>query len=356
LVAKDRYINLPLSMNQAEGNMGKILKPTVLIVITVVLLFMGIKIFNAHRFHLESRTRFMMDTYVSIHAIGPEKISIPAMQKAFDRMQEIDVKFNHLNPESPIYTFNRDEIPISDREIIDLVKKSLDVSEKSGGSFDITILPLGELWGFYGDDKPHVPESEDIRENLRYVGFDKIKLENEMLIKTQEKIRIDLGGIAKGYALGEAVRVLKEEGVKSALVDAGGDIYALGRRGNKLWKVGIKDPHSDGLLGYLEVEDMAVVGSGDYERFFKENGKKYHHIFNPKTGYPSEGLSGITLIHPDPLIADAWNTALFVMGPKKAIEMVEKMPDMETILVTTTGEVSCSSGLKDVLKVISNNQ
>ena len=103
-------------------------------------------------------------------------------------------------------------------------------------------------------------------------------------------------------------------------------------------------------MGYLEVADLAVMGSGDYERFFEERGKRYHHIFNPKTGYPAEGVSGVTLIHPNPTAADAWNTALFVLGPEKGLEIVEKTPGMEAIMVTTSGEKLFSSGLKNALK------
>jgi thiamine biosynthesis lipoprotein len=298
----------------------------------------------------------MMDTYVTIYAIGLGRTTIPAIGKAFDRMQEIDEKFNHLNTESPIYAFNRQGTPVTDREIVDVASLALEVSGRSEGAFDITILSLAELWGFYGDGSPHVPADNRIKDCLRNTGYKGLRIEDGALQKTNENIRIDLGGIAKGYAISESVRVLKAEGIKSALIDAGGDVYALGRRGNRLWKVGIRNPHGEDLLGYLEVEDMAIMGSGDYERFFMEKGKKYHHIFDPRTGYPSEGLSGITLVHPDPLLADAWNTALFVMGPEKAVEAVENIPSMETIEVTTAGVVSFSSGLKDALQVISNNK
>lgn len=325
-------------------------------VAALILTLVAIKYYNAHRFYLEKRTCFMMDTYVTIYAIGPGKMTVQAIGKAFDRMQEIDEKFNHLNSQSPIYTFNQRGTPITDREIVNVAGLALEVSKRSEGAFDITILPIAELWGFYGEKIPHVPADNRIKECLNNTGYKGLRIEDGALKKTNDKIRIDLGGIAKGYAISESVKVLKAEGIKSALIDAGGDVYALGRRGNRLWKVGIKNPHGEGLLGYLEVEDLAIMGSGDYERFFMEGGKKYHHIFDPKTGYPSEGLSGITLVHPDPLVADAWNTALFVMGPKRAMEAVESIPSMETIEVTTAGEVSFSSGLKDALQVISNNK
>jgi thiamine biosynthesis lipoprotein len=166
-------------------------------------------------------------------------------------------------------------------------------------------------------------------------------------------VRIDLGGIAKGYGVSQAATVLKKAGVTSALIEAGGDVYALGKKGSRLWNIGIKNPRGEDLLGYVEVEDLAVLGSGDYERFFVQDGRRYHHIFNPKTGYPAEGLCGVTIIHPDPMLADAWNTALFVLGPEKGLKMVEEMPDTEAIMVKTSGEVLYSSGFEGRLKSIS---
>jgi thiamine biosynthesis lipoprotein len=191
---------------------------------------------------------------------------------------------------------------------------------------------------------------------LGKVGYRHLILKNSSLEKNRADVQIDLGGIAKGYALRQAAEVLKREGVTSALIDAGGDVYALGKRGGDLWKVGIRSPRSDDILGYLEVEDLAVMGSGDYERFFIQDGKRYHHIFDPKTGYPAEGLSGTTLIHPDPVVADAWNTAIFVLGPEKGMEWVEKIAAMETVMVTTAGDIMYSSGLKDALHAVEPNE
>jgi len=331
-------------------------KKLILIIIAVlVLAFLGVRAYNAYRFHLEKQTRFMMDTYVTIYAVGPEKTTSRAVDLALDRMQAIDAKFNMLNAESPLYTFNAEGVPISDREIVEVVRVALDVARKSDGAFDITISPLVELWGFYGGS-PHLPQEQEVKDCLSKTGYEYLLIEDGKLKKSKKDIRIDLGGIAKGYAVTQAVEVLKAEGATSALIDAGGDVYALGRRGSKFWKVGIRSPRGEDLLGYVEVEDQAVMGSGDYERFFIKDGKRYHHIFNPKTGYPAEGLSGTTLIHPDPLVADAWNTAIFVLGPKKGLEIVEKIPGMEAIMVTTDGEILYSSGLKNALKVISKTE
>ena len=326
-------------------------KLVALSVVILILVLSGIRFYNRYRFHLEEQTRFMMDTYVTIYAIGPEKIAAPAITSALDRMQEIDKKFNSQNPESPIYGFNHQGIPISDPEIVAMVRLSLQIARDTGGAFDITIAPLIELWGFYGDS-PRLPEKEAIKDCLRKVGYHHLAIKNGMLQKDKSEVRIDLGGIAKGYSVLQAVEVLKRKGVSSALINAGGDVYALGKKGRDMWKVGIRSPRGDDILGYVEVEDLAVMGSGDYERFFVEGGRRYHHIFDPKTGYPAEGLSGTTLIHPDPLVADAWNTATFVLGPKDGLKWVEKVSAMETVMVTTAGDLIYSNGLKNALHVM----
>jgi thiamine biosynthesis lipoprotein len=285
---------------------------------------------------------------VTIYAVGPKTVTAPAINSALDRMQQVDIKFNSQNPASPVYAFNHQGLPISDPEIIDMVRLALQISRDSDGAFDITVEPLIELWGFYGES-PRLPSEKEVQDCLRKVGHHNLTLKNAMLQKRNADIKIDLGGIAKGYAVSQAVKVLKREGVTSALIDAGGDVYALGKKGRDPWKIGIRSPRGDAILGYLEIEDMAVMGSGDYERFFTKDGKRYHHIFNPKTGYPAEGLTATTCIHPDPMVADAWNTAIFVLGPENGLKRVETIAAMETIMVTTSGDIIYSAGLKNAL-------
>ncbi|CAB1058035.1 hypothetical protein D1BOALGB6SA_2791, partial [Olavius sp. associated proteobacterium Delta 1] len=152
------------------------------------------------------------------------------------------------------------------------VHLALQIARDSDGAFDITIAPLIELWGYYGDS-PRLPSEEEVQACLRKVGYHHLMLKNSSLQKSQADVQIDLGGIAKGYAVGQAVEVLKREGIFSALIDAGGDVYGLGKRGGDMWKVGIRSPRGDDILGYVEIEDLAVMGSGDYERFFIQDGK-----------------------------------------------------------------------------------
>jgi thiamine biosynthesis lipoprotein len=311
---------------------------------------LGLRSYNMRRHHVEKQTRFLMDTFVTIYAIGPPQTGARAIKAAFERMQEVDAKFNHLNPGGPIYAFNHSGTPITDPEILMVARKAQAISTMTGGAFDITVAPLITLWGFYGDN-PAVPDDAAIQDCLRRIGYRKLRIGKEKMVKTDPDVRIDMGGIAKGYCVDQARVVLAQHGITSALIDAGGDVFALGRRANELWKIGIRSPRGDDLLGFMEVQDLAVMGSGDYERFFTHGGKRYHHIFDPRTGYPARGFSGTTLMHADPMLADAWNTAVFVLGPEKGPALLEQIPGMEAVMIGDAGNVTYTSGLADALKI-----
>lgn len=318
------------------------------VIIILVIAVMGFK--KYYSTPIQSQTRFLMDTYCTIQVPGNKEV-LKAIEKAFIRIEEIDIKFNPLNPESPIYDFNNNNIPIYDEEIIALIETALDLCETSGGSLDITVFPLIDLWGFFGET-PDLPQQKKINEMLKLVGSNNIAIEDSKLVKYNDKIKIDLGAIAKGYALGEAIKVLKKAGIKSALVDAGGDIYALGKISGRPWKIGIQNPRGDGVIGTLELSDMAVVTSGDYERYFEKDGIRYHHILDPRTGHSAKGMASVTVISKDPVFADAWSTALFVMGQEKGLEIMEKDKSFEALMITDKGEKIYSSKIQvDTIKI-----
>lgn len=327
-------------------------KPTVIFAWIIIVLIGAIVLLNTllPKEKIQKQTRFLMDTYCTIQVPGNTDV-IKAIEKAFDRMEEIDKKFNVLDTTSSLYRFNQKNTPIIDKEIINLLETALRIGRESQGAFDITIYPLIKLWGFF-DDTPALPEIETIRQCMKNVGYNNLILKNEKVTKLKENIKMDLGGIAKGYAVNEAAIILKSEEIESGLIDAGGDIYAFGKIRSKPWRIGIRNPRGDGIIGGLEVSDFAVVTSGDYERYFEKDGVRYHHILDPKTGYPSRGLASVTVISPDPVLADAWSTALFVLGKEKGLKLIEKTPDIETFMITTDGEMIFSSGLKESLDII----
>ncbi len=311
--------------------------PVVIVFILVVALVHA----NQKTDALQSRTRFLMDTYCTIQIPGGIEV-LNIIDTAFDRMAEVQRTFDSLDPKSPIHAFNDDNVTITDSEIVALIKTALDVGDESGGAFDITVFPLLDLWGFFGET-PAVPDREKIDELLKSVDYRHLAITAGTLVKGDAHVKIDLGGIAKGYAIGEAVAVLKKAGITSALVDAGGDIYALGTNKGKPWKIGIRNPRGEGTVGVLELTDCAVVTSGDYERYFEKDGKRYHHILDPKTGYSAEGITSVTVVTNNPVLADAWSTALFVMGKEKGRELMERNKSLKVLMITQDGEFISSN-------------
>ncbi len=303
---------------------------------------------NPHRQSLEKQVRYMMDTYVTIYAYGPKYKASLAIDHAFKRMEEIAKKFDAHNETSPVYAFNHNSIAIVDPEILLVARLALDVSKGSSGAFDITIYPLVKLWDFY-KEKKQVPSENEIKEVLNNVGYQYLIIKDGKLSSDKKGIAIDFGGIAKGYAVDQAREVLKKDGLKSAMIDAGGSICAIGTNKGKPWKVGLQHPRKEGIFGFVEVCDTALNTSGDYRRFFKVGGKRYSHILNPKTGYPVDEFSSVTVIYPNSTLSDAWSTAVFVLGKDKGLEAVKGIMGMELIMTGIDGEIFYSKGLEDKL-------
>ncbi|MFO7651058.1 MAG: FAD:protein FMN transferase [bacterium] len=263
------------------------------------------------------RAALLMDTFVTVTVIAPRDRADRALDAVFARLDEISRKFNHLDSTSPVYAFNTRGEPIVDIEVVSVLKVVVEMSALSGGAFDVTVEPLVRLWGFYGDS-PAVPSRFAVESCLQFVGYHNLVVESTRVTKTDSRTRVDLGGIAKGYALSEAARVLRSFGVQSALVDAGGDIYAVGAKGERDWMVGIRRPRGEGIAGVVTVRDGAVVTSGDYERyFFGPDSVRYCHIIDPRTGRPAQGIISTTVRARDPVTGQALAKALFILGPER---------------------------------------
>lgn len=290
-----------------------------------------------------------MDTYVTIQVPGGSR-QLEVIGRAFDRMEEVDKKFSMNDPGSILYKFNNQGTPVTDPEIVKIIARAIRVSELSGGKFDVTVYPLMKLWGFY--DEKRLPSKQEIKEVLKVVGYKYLTIKDGVLTKAKKGAGVDIGGIAKLYALEEGAKILKDAGIKSGLMDVGGDIYAIGKLNGKDWKVGIRNPRGDGVIGAIDVSDMLVISSGDYERFFEKDGIRYHHLMDPSTGYPARGLSSVTIMCADPEAADGLSAAIFIMGMEKGFELVKKLGNIEAMAVTEAQEIFYSDGLKDSTKVV----
>ena len=240
-------------------------------------------------------------------------------------------------------------IPVSE-ELFALLEAAEEYRGLTLGAFDITLGKLIDLWGFSDEQKPRrPPEQAEIEALLhdRWLRLD----EEKRTIELGPNAELDLGGIAKGYAVDRAIAVLKEHGVEAALVDAGGDIRVLGGRPSFLhrrpFRIAIQHPRAaDKILGVVELTDKAIATSGDYERYFIHNDVRYHHILDPATGWPARGCISVTIIAPTALEADALATGVFVLGPERGLELINKLPGVEGIIVGPEGRIYKSSGLQ----------
>lgn len=302
-------------------------------------------------------SRFLLGTVVEITVIGDRSSAQHAMKRAFDEIKRIDDLMNVYNENSEITRINRSagkSAVIVSPDTLNVIEQSLKFAELTGGALDITVGPLMELWGFRGGKKK-VPSYKELSEKLPLVDYKKVVVDkaHSSVKAVSPGMQIDVGAIAVGYAVDRAVGVLKEEGIKSALVNAGGEIYALGSPpGKHAWRIGIQHPRRRGeLLGILRLKDKAVSTSGDYENFFQVNGRRYCHIMNPKTGKPVEGIMSVTVIADGATEADALSTALFPLGAKGGMKLVEEHEGLDCIIVTGEKEedmnIIVSSGIKD---------
>lgn len=304
-----------------------------------------------------SKTDFHLGTVITIKIYDKEDEAI--LEKAFERIKDIENKMSKDIEDSEVSKINEnaglDFVEISE-DTYNVIEKSIYYSEISKGYFDITIGPLVKLWNI-GSENARVPSQEEINTNLNKIDYKNILLNkenNSVMLKDNDMI-LDLGGIAKGYIADEIVKLLKDNEVNSAIIDLGGNIFALGNKDiNKKWTIAIQNPFSirGEYIGIIEVENSSIVTSGVYERFLEYEGKKYHHILNPYTGYPVENdLSGVSIISDKSIDGDALSTSIFSLGLKDGIELVENIDGVEAVFITNDKEVYITSGLKDVLQV-----
>ena len=300
-------------------------------------------------YHKEAR--LMLGTIVEITCQDRAAIT-----SAFEEIKKIEIIANNFNPGSEISRLNATGKIQASQDLYNMVRESLKYYRLSEGAFDITIAPLVTIWkgkirefenkksslyqGEAGRGESRgltLPAGSQIKKALSLVGSDKISLDDNSsyISLTQSGMSIDLGAIAKGYAVDKAVRRLKESGVRSALVNAGGNVYCLGKKGSRKWRVGVRHPRKPAeIVFYLNLENQGAATSGDYEQFFILDKKRYSHIINPKTGWPVDNnISSVTIIAPDAATSDGLSTTVFVLGKEKGLELAGKMEGVEVKII-----------------------
>ena len=236
---------------------------------------------------------------------------------------------------------------VADDELLGLIRRSFEISELTLGAFDITYESVGQHFDFRERQRPNEATIEAERQLIDYrlVELDETAGTVRFL---EPGVRINLGGIAKGYVVERGVEILRRHGVQNGIVTAGGDSRLLGDRRGRPWMVGIRDPRQDGRVAIsVPLEDEAISTSGDYERFFEEDGVRYHHIIRPSSGLPVEGVQSATVFGPDAVKTDALSTAVFVMGVHDGLKLIGCLPGYESIVIDADRQIYYSTGLED---------
>jgi len=296
---------------------------------------------------------FCMGTIISQKVYG-DNAKIAAIEVE-DEIKRLEGLMSFFLESSEVSKLNKAagqyEVELSD-EVLFVLNKAKYYSEICKGSFDITIAPIARLWGIF-TSREKIPSQEEINEALKLTGHNYLSINNNLKTSKLEKSGqcVDLGAIAKGYAADRSIEIYKQHGVESAFVNLGGNVSVLGNKPNgDPFRVGIQNPSLERgqCLGSVNAANKTVVTSGDYVRYFEKDNKKYHHILDPRTGYPAESfLISTTILSKESIDADALSTAIFILGLEAGIKLIDSQEDMEAIFITKDKEIYVTKGLKE---------
>ncbi|PID57403.1 hypothetical protein CSB45_07730 [candidate division KSB3 bacterium] len=299
--------------------------------------------------HTHRQTRLLLNTVVELIINSADEAQAQkAMEAAFAEIQRIEVLMSRDKEGSQIRLINQyagqKAVQVSD-EVKEVLERSLMYARQTDGLFDIRIGPLVELWGI-GTEHEQIPLRGAIDSAIAHISTLQIAIRpNGEVFLDDPHGSLDIGGIAKGYSVDRAIEVLKQHGITRALLNAGGDIRCIGAKAEgSPWRIGVKHPRDEGILAVIELQDMAVATSGDYERFFLQENLRYHHLLDPRNGFPARGCRSVTIVASTTAQADAMATAVFIMGPQHGLEFIEAQGDIEGMIVDADGKIVSSSG------------
>ncbi len=294
----------------------------------------AVLIFAVYRYHnrlfTETRTKVMMGTLVEVSLTSSQRGINTLIDSTFAVIADYESRLSYYDDNSELWSINNaetDSIAISE-DVYNLLVIADRYYQKTSGKYDVTISPLVDLWH---QGRTTMPPPDSIAAAKALVGFDRLRFSPDYLIMPSE-MSIDFGSIAKGYIIDRAAEYALSQGVSYGHINAGGDIRIFGDA-SRAQRIGIRHPREPNrIIATLLLSDTAVVTSGDYERYFEVDGVRYHHIINPLTGYPVDGVFSVTVIAPNATAADVISTSLFVMEPEEAIDLVKSIPDAEAII------------------------
>jgi thiamine biosynthesis lipoprotein len=280
-----------------------------------------------------------------------EVLSNDDVQLVLEIFHDVDALMSEWKSESPLSNVNTaagDHPVLVPTDVFDAVRRALDIAELTDGAFDPTWAALWSLWNF---ETPSLPTEEEVSSRLSLVNWEQVQLEDQSIFLPEKGMVLGLGGIAKGIALDRANGALHNRGVKNYMIVVGGQVLVSGTNDGVPWRIGIRKPggSTTDYIVILNVTDTCVSTSGDYEKYFEVDGIRYHHIIDPRTGFPARGTRSVTVITPDATLADALSTAMFVMGPDQAIQLVDNLRDVEALIIDSTGQIHYSSEISSRL-------
>jgi thiamine biosynthesis lipoprotein len=314
--------------------------------------------------HVLARTYHAMGTDVVLTAYtAADAQAESAFAAGFDEIRRIERLMTDWEwpgqPPSDVLRVNaaagREAVKVSD-ESFEVIVQSLDMSRRSEGAFDITYAAMRGLWKFDEDMEKQVPPATEIARRRRLIAWRDVVIDAKAkTVKLRRAgMRIGLGGIAKGYAVDRASAILRAQGLTDFMVQAGGDLYVSGQKGTRSWMVGVRDPRGGprDVIATMPIKDHAFSTAGDYERTFILDGKRYHHIIDPKTGYPATASREVTIFAPNAFLADALDDAVFILGPQKGLALCAQFSDVATVIVDAHNKVWMSPSLDGKLQLV----
>jgi thiamine biosynthesis lipoprotein len=310
--------------------------------------------------HIVSRDAKAMGTVVHLGVFTDDEAgALAAIDEAFAEFRRLEALMTTWREDSEVSRINAQAgiapVRVSD-ETFEVLEMASRASRLSGGAFDITFYALRGLWKFDEDLEPRLPDRAELARRLPLVNYRRVRLDRAARTVFLERrgMAINLGGIAKGYAVDRAAAILKRRGFPDAIVQAGGDLLCAGSKDGQPWGAGIRDPRGDrdDVFAVLRLTEHAFSTAGDYERYFSIGGRRYHHILDPKTGYPAMKSRSVTLYAPTALLADALDDAVFILGWKRGLALVERVEGAGAVIVDDRGEVHVSSRMKGRVEIL----
>lgn len=318
------------------------------VLLPVVAILLGVVMPARADWYGDARPLLGTEVSVRLWHDDPEQGGL-LVERVFVEAERIDQLMSTYIEESQISTINRlaaDEPVLVDNELFELIRRSLDISVLTLGAFDITYESVGQYYDFRNRLRP---DASTVAQERQLIDYRRVKLDQAAgtVRFDQQGVRINLGGIAKGYLVERGIDLLSAAGVTNAIVTAGGDSRLLGDRRGQPWMVGILDPRNDDQVAIsVPLENEAISTSGDYERYFEEEGIRYHHILSPSTGEPANGVHSATVFGPDATLTDALSTSVFVLGVDQGLRLIATLPDYESIVIDAAGRIFYSDGLQ----------